>query len=90
MGKVLDIAGRIKENSNFARLNETLANEPPEVFRVTTVFMLSELQEKVSHLQEVVFTLIQMMSELRKRPLTQDERQELANLLDIDMEKNYS
>jgi hypothetical protein len=88
MGKVFDITERLKENSNFARLNDILANEPPEVFRVTTVYMLSELQEKVTHLQGVVFTLMHMMSELRKRPLTRDERRKLANQLDIDLEKN--
>jgi hypothetical protein len=38
-----------------------------------------------------VFTLMHMMNELRKRPLTRDERRKLANQLDIDLEKkNYT
>lgn len=88
MGKVFDITERIKENSSFARLNEILAKEPAEVFRVTTVYMLSELQEKVTHLQEVVFMLIDLMNDLRKKPLTQEERRKLVNLLDVKLEEN--
>jgi hypothetical protein len=32
MGKVFDITERLKENSNFARLNEIFANEPLKFF----------------------------------------------------------
>lgn len=71
---------------HFSRAAEILAGASPEEFQVTVATVLSELQEQIGKLQNLVFLLYGMECDLRGAPLTPEQRRELAGLLDVDLD----